>query len=622
MWTQTEEILSEMPKKDDIFVVRKAKAVYRMCLYADTIYAEELNQFKQMLDSVGGWPITMEKSKWNLNSHKWIDIDNYFSRFIGSSFLYTLGRGQSYTTLTIQPPPLGLPLDMLNDRMNYRSQIDEYRTFIKDVVKEFVRFSGSNVSDSDILNDINDMVLFELKLAQIQRDSTSSDKSGQSKSLNISEFQIFYDNAWPSSDRSKINWLEVIRNLFLGTDIKITDSWPIKVIGENYFRYLANLLDYTPIRTIVNSAHWRFVRHAMKYSTKRLRDLRNNFDTNTIGQVVPTRKRQCLYENPYDHGIIHQYLKKSAMNKAKIDIRRMLREIKAQIEMRILHSTMTNWETKQNAVERLRTMKDLIGFPNWYKNETALNNRYKKYTVRNSYFKNMITSEREKQLEKLQTLDPVKRTKLDQAPPEWFASPFTANAYYQGGLNAILIPAAILQSPFYVFGGPDAINFGGVGALVGHEISHAFPGGIPSFKEHSTRGRCFSQQYNEFRLKKLQKLNIPPPENKLSTSMEDVADTAGVQAAFDAFELRSKWVEQPRLPGLENFTNEQLFFVANANIWCQYADPQIVEQRLTGKWMDSHSDHSFRVIGSLSNNPDFSKAFHCPAGSPMNPRKK
>ncbi|XP_023288904.1 neprilysin-3-like, partial [Orussus abietinus] len=136
------------------------------------------------------------------------------------------------------------------------------------------------------------------------------------------------------------------------------------------------------------------------------------------------------------------------MNKAKIDIMRMLREIKAQIEMRILHSTMADWETKQNAVDRL-SMKDLIGFRNWYKNETALNNRYKKYTVRNSYFKNMITSEREKQLEKLQTLDLVKRTKLDQAPPEWFTSPLTANAYYQGALNAILTPAAILQLKSY-----------------------------------------------------------------------------------------------------------------------------------------------------------------------------
>lgn len=203
-------------------------------------------------------------------------------------------------------------------------------------------------------------------------------------------------------------------------------------------------------------------------------------------------------------------------------------------------------------------------------------------------------------------------------PDFWYMSPPTVNAYYDPSNNEIVFPAGILQPPFFSEKAPDALNYGGIGAVIGHEITHGFddqgarfdgqgnlknwwtPDDLAAFQK---RSQAVVAEYSGYEVE--DKLFI----NGELVVGEAIADMGGLKLAYKALLMQS-----PAPTKVEGFTPEQLFFLGYARIWAMNMRPEYV--RLQVK-TDPHPHPRFRVNGPLSNMSEFYQAFKCPAGSPM-----
>uniref|UniRef100_A0A8C4QTG2 Endothelin-converting enzyme 1 n=1 Tax=Eptatretus burgeri TaxID=7764 RepID=A0A8C4QTG2_EPTBU len=278
--------------------------------------------------------------------------------------------------------------------------------------------------------------------------------------------------------------------------------------------------------------------------------------------------------------------------------------------------------TKDKARKKAISLYDMIGYPNFILNKTKLNEVYDELEVSSDrYFENALNFLNFSSRTMARQLRKPKDSKM------WNMTPTTVNAYYSSTSNNIVFPAGILQPPFFSSGFPQSLNFGGIGMIMGHELTHAFDdkgrqynaeGNLEPWWSNSSvqafwkRTACVQRQYGTFAV------NGEQLDGR-QTLGENIADNNGLNSAFRAYE---EWLkkngEEQTLPGLD-FTNRQLFFLSFAQIWCAVRTP---ESEHEGLLADVHSPPRFRVHGSISNSPYFARHFGCPSGSPMNPTEK
>jgi len=284
--------------------------------------------------------------------------------------------------------------------------------------------------------------------------------------------------------------------------------------------------------------------------------------------------------------------------------------------------------TRNYALEKANEMMPLIGYPDDLTfNDTALDEYYENFNLSSddSYADVAERSSSWAQRKAFRRL----AERVDRH--EFGTSASVVNAFYSGVKNAITFPAAILQPPFFDEHFPRAVNYGAIGAVIGHEITHGFDDQGSQFdkignlkdwwaastsKQFVERKRCIIDQYSSFTIPET---NGTMRINGILTQGENIADNGGIKQAFNAYRrsvAKAGGEEEPRIPGLERFTPNQIFFMSFAHVWCGSIRPEAaIRQLLT----DPHSPNRFRVNGVLHNQPDFAEAFNCPSGSPMNP---
>merc|ERR1712013_477893 len=195
------------------------------------------------------------------------------------------------------------------------------------------------------------------------------------------------------------------------------------------------------------------------------------------------------------------------------------------------------------------------------------------------------------------------------------------------------VKAGILQPPFFKGGWPRYLNYGAIGMVIGHEITHGFDDqgrqydgtgsaspwwSQETIEAFAVQAQCFIDQYGNYTVPEL--VDILGEEdahlNGKNTQGENIADNGGIHESFRAY-MRSveNLGQEPKLPGLAEFTNEQMFFVSYAQVWCEIQTPEHLLGQILG---DPHSPGKFRVIGPLGNSEDFQREFSCPADAPMN----
>ncbi len=265
-------------------------------------------------------------------------------------------------------------------------------------------------------------------------------------------------------------------------------------------------------------------------------------------------------------------------------------------------------DTRARALEKATAIANKIGFPDRWRDYGPL------AVDRTSYLANLLRSaifESRRQLDKIGR--PVDRA-------EWFATPPTVNAYYNPSLNEMVFPAGILQPPFFMASAPEPVNYGAIGMVMGHELTHGFDDqgrkfdGCGNLRDWWTpavadaftrRADCLVGQFDGYVAVGDQHVN-----GKLTLG-ENIADQGGLKLAYDAYRALGG-----RGPGTGGFTPEQLFFVSFAQSWCTKRRPDLA--RLLAN-VDPHSPPHDRVDGAVANLEAFAAAFSCPAGRPMAP---
>jgi putative endopeptidase len=275
-------------------------------------------------------------------------------------------------------------------------------------------------------------------------------------------------------------------------------------------------------------------------------------------------------------------------------------------------------ETKKLALEKLHAVTNKIGYPDKWRDYSTVK------IVRGDAIGN---SDRASQFEFHRQVVKIGKP-VDRS--EWLMTPATVNAYYDPPMNSINFPAGILQPPFFDKRMDDAVNFGAIGAVIGHELTHGFDDQGRQFdangnlrdwwttrdaQEFESRASCFVREYSNFTAIDDIKLN-----GKLTLG-ENTADNGGVRLAYMA--LMDRLAERARAGNpqgpIDGFTPEQRIFLGYGQVWCTNRTPEA--SRLRAK-VDPHSPGRYRVNGVVSNMPEFHKAFGCKAGQPMVPPKE
>ncbi|PYK48160.1 MAG: hypothetical protein DME20_09755 [Verrucomicrobia bacterium] len=329
-------------------------------------------------------------------------------------------------------------------------------------------------------------------------------------------------------------------------------------------------------------------------------------------QIKPRWKRVILSED----GEIGEALGKLYVGfyfppEAKARALDLVNNLKEALADRINTLEWMDEPTKQEALKKLAAFTVKIGYPDKWLDYSLLQ------IDRGPFVLNTVRAEKfeaDRDVNKIGK--PVDRT-------DWGMTPPTVNAYYNSNMNEIVFPAGILQPPFFYPDADDAVNYGAIGAVIGHEMTHGFDdqgrqfdarGNLrdwwtpKSAEEFKKRSGAIVQQYNEY--EPLPGMHV----NGELTQGENIADIGGVKLAYAALQKALDKHPEERNKKIDGFTPEQRFFLSFAAIWRSKIRDE--DQKLRLK-TDPHSPAQYRVNGPLSDSPEFQKAFNIPDGSPM-----
>jgi putative endopeptidase len=386
----------------------------------------------------------------------------------------------------------------------------------------------------------------------------------------------------------------------------------LNVQNPDFVRNIESLVKSESLENWKAYLSWQLLHMTAATLPKAFVDEDFDFFGRTLGgqKELQQRWKRCVRAADSDLGeaLGQKYVEKNFPPEAR---KRMLDLVAAIEEAMRADLESLPWmtaETKKRALDKLRAVSNKIGYPDTWRDYTILR------IVRGDALGNSLRSNG--------FASNYSLSKIGQPvdPKEWGMTPPTVNAYYSPAMNNINFPAGILQPPFFDAKADDAVNYGGIGAVIAHELTHGFDdqgrkydarGNLSDWwtdqdgKEFETRAQCFVDQYAAYTAVADVKLN-----GKLTLG-ENVADNGGLRLAFMALMDTLVGISRDRIEG---FTPEQRLFLSWGQVWCQ----NITEERARLlAATDPHSPGQYRVNGVVSNMPEFQKAFACTANQPM-----
>jgi putative endopeptidase len=405
------------------------------------------------------------------------------------------------------------------------------------------------------------------------------------------------------------NWSDYFKT------IDLVAPGDINVRQPEFFKAANDLFKSTSMEDWKAYLRWHLIDATAPHLSKDFVDENFNFNDRVLRgteQIKPRWKRVIMSED----GDIGEALGKLYVAfyfppEAKARALELVNNLKEALADRIKTLEWMDEPTKQEALKKLAAFTVKIGYPDKWLDYSLLQ------IDRGPYVLNAMRAaqfEADRDIKKIGK--PVDRT-------DWGMTPPTVNAYYNSNMNEIVFPAGILQPPFFYANADDAVNYGAIGAVIGHEMTHGFDdqgrqfdakGNLrdwwtpKSAAEFKKRSGAIVQQYNEYQ--PLPGLHV----NGELTQGENIADIGGVKLAYAALQKALDKHPEERNKKIDGFTPEQRFFLSFAAIWRQKIRDEDQKLRLT---TDPHSPGQFRVNGPLSDLQEFQKAFNVPDGSPM-----
>jgi len=386
----------------------------------------------------------------------------------------------------------------------------------------------------------------------------------------------------------------------------------LNVSVPDFFKTVDAVLKNTSIADLKVYLRWHLIHSEAPLLAKPFLDANFHFfgQTLTGATELKPRWKRCVEATDDDLGFAlgQKYVEQNFPPEAKTRVLSMVREIEAMLGQDIQSLDWMTPATKQQALVKLQAVANKIGYPDKWRDYSSVK------IVRGEAVGN---DERATEFEIHRVLNKI-GTPVD--PSEWNMTPPTVNAYYSPPHNDINFPAGILQSPFFDNRRDTAVNYGAIGSVMGHELTHGFDDQGRQFDAHGNlrnwwtpedaaefekRAECFVKEYSAF---------TPVDDVHLNGKLtlgENTADNGGVHLAFMALMKSLEGKPQPKVDG---FTPQQRFFLGYAQLWCQNVRPEAARLRAQ---TDPHSDGRDRVNGVVGNMPEFGAAFACHAGQPM-----
>jgi putative endopeptidase len=383
------------------------------------------------------------------------------------------------------------------------------------------------------------------------------------------------------------------------------------VADPDFFRSLDSLLAAVPIADWRTYLRWHFLAATEPWLDSRFVDEDFRMESILTGtkEMLPRWKR-CVRVTDQSMGeaLGQAYVARTFPPEAKARALAMVRNMEAVLREDLGTLAWMSPATRQQAITKLDAYLNKIGYPDTWRDYSKLQ------VTRRPFVENYIAAV---------DFDYARRINKIGHPPdrmEWTMSPPTVNAYYNPSINEVVFPAGILQPPFFDPKATDAVNYGGIGAAIGHEMTHGFDDQGRKFDAHGNlhdwwtpedakgfqeRAQGIVEQFNGYTV------NDSLHVNGKLTQGENIADLGGLKIAYAA--LDRSLANKPREMDA-GFTPEQQFFLSWARIWATTSRPEFARNLIL---TDPHSPGRWRVNGPLSNMPEFAAAFHCQPGDPM-----
>jgi predicted metalloendopeptidase len=392
----------------------------------------------------------------------------------------------------------------------------------------------------------------------------------------------------------------------------------LNVGNPEFFQKLSGLLASEPVDSWKTYLRWRVIKSSSPLLSKPFVDENFAFSGKYLSgqQELEARWKRCttMTDNSLGEALGPLYVAKAFPKEAKERMDVLVAAIEESMGKDIQSLEWMSPETKTAADGKLHKVTNKIGYPAKWKD-------YSKVVIkRNDLVGNYLAAsifEEKRNLNKLGK--PVDKS-------EWGMTPPTVNAYYNPSENNINFPAGILQAPFFSTKVDEAVNYGGIGVVIGHELTHGFDDqgrkfdgdgnftnwwGPTDGPEFERRASCVADEYSSFVAVKDDKGEVHL--NGKLTLGENTADNGGLKLAFMSMTKQAgDKIDTP----IDGFTPAQRFFIGFAQVWCENVTPQRArELALT----DPHSPGRYRVTGTVQNSPEFPKAFGCKSGDAMVP---
>jgi len=398
-------------------------------------------------------------------------------------------------------------------------------------------------------------------------------------------------------------------------EIGLAEPGDIDVHQPDFFKAVNTAFTSTSMDDWKAYLRWHLINGAASALSSDFVNEDFNFNQTTLRgtkQIKPRWKRVIISEDgEIGEALGKLYAAEYFPPEAKARALELINNVKEALADRIKALEWMDEPTKKAALEKLAAFQVKIGYPEKWRDYSTLR------VDRGPFVLNELRAENfesKRQLNKIGK--PVDRT-------EWGITPPTVNAYYNPKMNEIVFPAGILQPPFFYANADDAVNYGGIGCVIGHEMTHGFDdqgrqydkvGNLTdwwssqSAEEFKKRSEAIVAQYNEY--EPLPGLHV----NGALTQGENIADIGGVKIAYAALQKALNKHPENRDKKIDGLTPEQRFFLSFAAIWRSKIRDEDQKLRLN---TDPHSPAHFRVNGPLSDLPEFQKAFNVPDGAPM-----
>lgn len=391
------------------------------------------------------------------------------------------------------------------------------------------------------------------------------------------------------------------------------DATDVDVGRPDYFVALDGLMDETDLDTLKDYLWWRSL-HELAPHVSAGFDEENFafFGTRLTGQPEQSaRWKQCveLSDQWMGDAVGQAFVDANFPGDSKTIAQELVRRVEASFEANLPELAWMDDATREVARVKAGSIVNKIGYPDKWKDYTTLE------VDAADHLGNIVRARQ------FVVDDFIGRIGNPVDEDEWFMTPPTVNAYYNPSANEIVFPAGILQSPFFGRNQPMSMNYGAIGMVIGHEITHGFddegrkfdaegrmnewwaPEVAERFEEQAA---CLVEAYDGFELR--EGLSV----NGSLTLGENIADHGGIKSAYQAYKA---WeAENGAEDGFGGLTPDQLFFLGFAQGWCQVARPEIEEMLIT---TDPHSPARFRVNGPAMHSVEFANAFQCEAGDAM-----